>query len=453
MTVSAFDSALTGDLLADADVRALFSDRRRIADMLRVEGGLACAQGRLGLIPPGAARRIADASTTLQPDVAAIGAATARDGVPVPELVRQLRAALDDEAAGYVHYGATSQDIVDSALVLSLRDLCDLVDRRARDVVQRLAALAAAHRATPCLARTRTQPAVPTSFGLRVLAWARPLSRERARLAALRSEVLCVQFGGAAGNLSVLGGRGPEVADALAQELGLTPSVPAWHGERDGLLALTDALARITGALGKLGQDVAHGCQAEVGELRLAGGGASSTMPHKQNPVAAETLVALARHAAGSLAGAHQAQLHGLERDGAAWTLEWLNLPQVALAAGGGLGRARDLLDALSVDTDRMASALTGGAGLPLAEAAGFALARHLPRAEAQAITAEACRRAAAGEGHLLDLLAARTQAAVDWTALRRPETLLGSAPALVARGLGQLAADEWPGDAKPGDA
>ncbi|WP_200341206.1 lyase family protein [Rhodovibrio sodomensis] len=445
--MSAFDSALTGDLLADADVRALFSDSRRIADMLRVESGLACAQARLGVIPPGVACRIVDAGTALQPDLAAIGAATARDGVPVPELVRQLRAALDAEAAAYVHYGATSQDIVDTAGVLALRDLCDLVDRRARDLVQRLAALAARHRATLCLARTRTQPAVPTSFGLRALAWARPLSRERARLAALRGEVLCVQFGGAAGNLSALGDRGPAVADALAGELGLAPSVPAWHGERDGLLALTDALARIAGALGKLGQDVAHGCQAEVAELRLSSGGGSSTMPNKANPVAAETLVALARHAAGSLAAAHQAQLHALERDGAAWTLEWLNLPQVAMAAGGGLARARAVLDALTVDTHRMAAAVTGGAGLPMAEAASFALAEHVPRVDAQATVAAACRTASDAGEHLLDVLARQSDAAVDWADLRRAERLLGPAPDLVDRALSQLASDERQGE------
>ena len=447
MSVSAFDSVLTGDLLADADVRALFSDRRKIADMLRVEGGLACAQARLGLLPPGVARRIADASMTLQPDLEAIGAATARDGVPVPELVRQLRAGLDAEAAGYVHHGATSQDILDTASVLALRDLCDLIDRRARDVIRQVAALAARHRATLCLARTRTQPAVPTSFGLRALAWARPLSRERARLAALRADVLCVQFGGAAGNLSALGDRGAEVADALAEELGLGRSVPAWHSERDGMLALGDGLARIAGALGKLGQDVAHGCQAEVGELHLADGGGSSTMPNKANPVAAEMLVALARHAAGSLAAAHQGQLHALERDGAAWTLEWLALPQVATAAGGSLSRALGLLDALSVDADRMAAAVTGGAGLATAEAASFALAQHLPRAQAQVLVAQACRTAAGGGGHLLDILARQTDAPVDWPALRAPDTLLGQAPSLVDRGLAQLAADEGPGD------
>ena len=449
MSVSAFDSAITGELLADADVRALFSDSRKIADMLRVEGGLACAQARLGLLPPGVARRIADASMTLQPDLTAIGSATARDGVPVPELVRQLRATLDDEAASYVHYGATSQDILDTACVLALRDLCDLVDRRARDLVLRLGALAARHRATLCLARTRTQPAVPTSLGLRALAWARPLSRERARLAALRGEVLCVQFGGAAGNLSALGDHGAAVADALAEELGLARSVPAWHGERDGLLALTDGLARIAGALGKLGQDIAHGCQAEVGELRLAGAGGSSTMPNKANPVAAETLVALARHAAGSLAAAHQGQLHALERDGAAWTLEWLALPQVALAAGGGLSRASALLDTLEVDTERMAAAVTGGAGLPMAEAASFALARHMSRAQAQDLVARACRTASDGGGHLLEVLARQTDAPVDWLALQAPEALLGQAPALVDRGLAQLAADERPGDSR----
>jgi 3-carboxy-cis,cis-muconate cycloisomerase len=442
VAISPFDSAIAGDLLGDAEVRTLFDDGRYARDLLRVEAALARAQGRLGTIPAGAARRIAQAAECLEPDLDAIGQGTAVDGVPVPALVRQLCARVDPESAQWVHHGATSQDVVDTALVLTLRDLADLMDRRARDVARKLTALARDHRDTLCLARTRTQPAVPTSFGLRAVAWLRPLVAERGRLADLRGEVLRVQFGGAAGNLSALGTDGPAVADALAHELGLARAVPAWHGERDGLLALADALARLTGALGKLGQDVAHGCQAEVGELRLAGSGGSSTMPQKANPVAAETLVALARHAAATVAGLHQVQLHALERDGAAWTQEWLALPQLAACCAGALARAGELLDALDVDTHTMAARVTGGTGAPLAEAASFALAPKLGRSEAGARVAEALRQASAEGRHLLDVLADDADMPGGLDGLGAPARLLGNAPALVDRALAGLPPD-----------
>lgn len=439
MSVSPFDSAVYSALLGDGELRTLFDDAAHLRDLLTVEAALARAQGRVGIVPGDAAERIAAAAEALEPDAAAIAAATAQDGVPIRGLLAQLRAGLDAEAAGWVHHGATSQDIVDTAAVLRLRRIADLAEARAAQVQARLARLARAHRTTLCVGRTRTQQAVPTSFGLRAVAWLRPLARERARLGALREEVLKLQLGGAAGNLSALQGDAPDLVAALAEALDLGPALPAWHGERDGLVALGDALARLAGAVGKLGLDVARGCRSEVGELRLAGAGGSSAMPHKTNPVAAETLVALARHAAAYLAELHQAQLHGEERDGIAWTGEWLALPQVAAAALSGLGKAAALLDALEVDTERMAEHASGGLQLPLAEAAGAALAPQYGKAEAERRVAAACARAVRDRRPLLALLAETADAPVDWRAVSDPAALMGRAPDLVDRALAEV--------------
>ena len=443
MALSPFDSEITGPLVGDPQVAGLFYDHRQIREMLRVEAALARAQAKLQLIPVEAAEKISEAAETLQIDPARLSDKTARNGVPVSALVAELRQALDADAARWVHYGATSQDIVDTALVLQLRALCDLIDTHCLSVIRKLAGLSQTHRATLATARTRTQQAVPTSFGLKLAGWARPLSEERARLSVLRPHLLRVQFGGAGGNLSVFGARGAELSDALAAELDLTPVVPAWHAERQSLLAFADGLVRMTGALGKVGQDVAQLCQSEVGELRIAGAGGSSTMPQKTNPVAAEVLVALARHAAAQLSGLHQAQLHAQERDGAAWTLEWLALPQICATAGGALARADELLDALEIDADRMAENAAGGRGLVLAEAAAFALADHLPRSQAQDLVAQACRQTMAENRHLFDVLADLTDAEVDWDQLRQPKTLVGGSPDLVDRALVSLAGDE----------
>jgi 3-carboxy-cis,cis-muconate cycloisomerase len=342
-----------------------------------------------------------------------------------------------------VHHGATSQDIVDTALVLRLRRIADLAEARADAVQDRLAALARAHRATLCVGRTRTQQAVPTSFGLRVVAWLRPLARERRRLRDLRGEVLALQLGGAAGNLSALRGDAPDLAAALAEQLDLTPVLPAWHAERDGVVAFGGSLARLAGAVGKLGLDVAQGCRSELGELRLAGAGGSSAMPHKTNPVAAETLVALARHASAGVAELHQAQLHADERDGAAWTGEWLALPQVAAAALAALGKAGALLEALEIDSARMAEHAAGGLQLPLAEAAGAALAAHLGKAEAERLVADACARAIEVQRPLLALLEEAAPAPVDWRAVADPAALMGRAPDLVDRALAEAEAAE----------
>lgn len=439
MALTPLDSALTGTLLSDPDSLALFDDAAVLAAMLRVEGALALAQGRLGLIPGAAAARIAAEAGRLDLEPAALAAGSAASGVPVPALVARLRAAVGAEAAHHVHVGATSQDIVDTGLVLRLRDLLDLFDGRLAVLIGDLAGLADRHRHTVMAGRTRTQQAVPVSFGLKAAGWLLPLVRQRARLAELRPRLLLLQFGGAAGTLASLGKDGPAVAAALAEELALDLPVMPWHAQRDGMAELAGWLSLTSGALGKLGQDAMLLAQSEVAELREsgdAGRGGSSTMPQKANPVSAEALVALARFNAGLVGQMHQALVHAQERDGAAWQLEWLVLPQMAVAAGTALRHAGTMAVEMQVDAGQMRAALEASNGLLLAEAASFALADHLPRAEAQDMVKAASREALAGGRHLMDLLAEMTPVPIDWQRLKDPAAYLGATDSFIDRAL-----------------
>lgn len=438
MTVSPFDSLIYQSLLSDGRIALLFSDHAAIARMLEFEAALARVQGRLGIIPAEAAKAIDDAlaNITLAPEALTEGVANA--GVPVPALVAALRAEIDPDAGQYLHWGATSQDVMDTALVLTLKDAIGILDRSLEATIESFARLAERHRTTVMAARTRSQQALPTTFGLKVAGWLAPLQRHQTRLEELRPRLLALQFGGAVGTLSALGERGLEVAAALAEEMDLTcPSLP-WHVQRDGLAEFAAWLSLVTGSLGKLGQDVVLLSQSEIGEVREAapGGarGGSSTMPQKANPVAGEALVTLAGMNATLLPALHQALLQEQERGGAAWQLEWMTLPQMVVGTGAALRHAHFLAENLQVDEARMRANLEGSRGLLLAEAATFALAEYLPRPEAQALVKEACRDAMAGNLNLMDLLAERCDAPVDWDKVRDPANYLGAANELIDR-------------------
>jgi 3-carboxy-cis,cis-muconate cycloisomerase len=433
-------TAIFGALLADAEAASILGDAAQARAMVRVERALAESEGRLGVIDREAAAAIVSALAGFEPDLADLARGTAEAGVPVPALVAQLRRAVGGEAAGFVHWGATSQDIVDTALVLQLREALALLEARLADLIDALAGLADTHRGLATVARTRFQQAVPTTFGLKAASWLAPLPRHRQRLAELKPRLLVVQFGGAAGNLSALGSRGVEVMEALACEVGLgCPAMP-WHSQRDTLAELASWLALLTGSLGKLGLDVLLLAQNEVGEVREAQGGGSSTMPQKSNPVRAEALVALARRNATLVGGMHDAMLHALERDGAAWQLEWALLPEMVEATAAALAHARELARTLVVDAGRMRAVLDAARGLPLAEAVSFALAPHLPRAEAQALVKQASREAAASGKDLIEVVAARTGAPIDWPKLHEEAERPACADALIDRVLDQAA-------------
>jgi len=439
MSLTPFDSAFLGPLLSDAEVAALLDDAAQIGAMLRFEAALARAEGRCGVIPEDAAARIAAVAEALDLDPAALAEGTARDGIPVPALVAALRQVIGGDAAAYVHWGATTQDVMDSGLVLRLRAILDIFDKRLAGIGAQLATLADAERGTVMIARTRGQQATPTSFGLKVAGWLAPLQRHRARLKELRPRLEVLSFGGAVGNLSALGDKALAVEAALAVELDLPAPALPWHSQRDGLVELADWLGLVCGSLGKLAGDVLLLCQNEVGELREGSidgkpGGGSSTLPQKANPIRSEAILSLTRHCAGLTGQLQQAAFHQHERDGVAWQLEWLALPQMIVASGAALRQTLALLGGLQVDRERMRTNIAATRGLALAEAASFALSEHLPRPAAQALVKEACKEVLASGRDLIDLLAERSDAPVDWAALRDPARQIGVAGAFIDR-------------------
>jgi 3-carboxy-cis,cis-muconate cycloisomerase len=342
MTVSPFDHPLLAALVGDGEVAARFSLAAEIDAMLDFERALAGAEAELGVIPAAAGAVIAAALDCFAPDTSALRTATARDGVIVPELVRQIRTAVGPPHAGHVHFGATSQDVIDTALVLRLKPVLADFEERLSHLIEGFARLENRFGARPLTAVTRMQPAIPISVAGRVETWRRPLERHLQRLREQRPRLLAVQFGGAAGTLDVLREKGPAVRAALAARLGLADA-PQWHSQRDAVADFASWLSLVAASLGKFGQDIAL-MVLDGSAIGLAAGGSSSAMPHKKNPVKAEVLETLGRFNAVQLGAMHQAAIHPLERSGAAWTLEWLALPQMVVATGAALRLAGELI-------------------------------------------------------------------------------------------------------------
>jgi len=335
-------------LFGDAEAARLWSAERQIADMLRVEAAYSRALGAVGVLEAARAERAACVIERVTPDLEALRRATARDGLPVPDLVRQIRAAVGAEAEA-VHTGLTSQDVMDSALALGLVAFNDLLAARLGDLVAALADLGARFGRVTIMGRTRMQAALPIRFAQRAQSWQRPVAAHGERLAALRPQIERLQLGGPVGDRAGLGAQSPAIAEETARALGLHAAPTAWHSERAALAEYANLLSLITGSLGKLGQDICLMAQQGINEAEVAGGGGSSAMPHKQNPVIAELLVTLARFNATQLAGMHHALIHEQERSGAAWALEWMILPQMAMATARSLSAALDLCTRLTI--------------------------------------------------------------------------------------------------------
>ncbi|WP_049732516.1 3-carboxy-cis,cis-muconate cycloisomerase [Rhizobium ecuadorense] len=338
MTASPFDHPFLSGLLGDDEIAPYFSAEADIRAMLSFEAALARAEAAHGLIPAEAARKIAEIRAGFSPDLPRLRAATARDGVVVPELIKQLRAAVGEEAAKNLHLGATSQDVIDTSLMIRLKAVVFLFAGRLSAIVAGLDGLDRQFGRNRLMGHTRMQAAIPITVSDRLTAWRAPLEAYRDRLT---EQSFPVQFGGAAGTLDKLGPQAATVRAALAQELGLTDA-RQWQSGRLPIADIAGLFASISGSLGKIGQDIALLAQAGQ-EIEIAGGGTSSAMAHKQNPVAAETLVALARFNATALSGIHQSLVHEQERSGAAWTLEWLLLPQMTMATAASLRLAGEL--------------------------------------------------------------------------------------------------------------
>lgn len=337
-----FDDPLLGGLFAAPDAARAFAAEAMVARMVAFEAALNESLSEEGLIDMGVARAIDRALDGFSADLPDLARGTARDGVVLPALVAQMRGAMGSVAAAALHRGATSQDAVDTALALSVQAFNAALEPRLAALEGALAALSERHGGATIMGLTRMQPALPIAAAHRIAAWAAPLPDLRADLARLRPRIEALQLGGPVGDRRGLGGRGEAVAARMAARLGLSDPPAPWHGERGRVAEYGGWLARLTGAMGKIGQDAA--LMALTGELRLAGAGGSSAMPHKANPVAAETLVTLARFSAAQNGGLLQALVAEGERSGAAWMLEWMLLPQMAAAADCALGTATRLI-------------------------------------------------------------------------------------------------------------
>ncbi|WP_309085233.1 3-carboxy-cis,cis-muconate cycloisomerase [Chelativorans sp.] len=348
MSVAAFDHPILSGLVGDDAFAVLFSVAAELAAILRFEVALAEAEADEGLIPAEAALAIAKGLPRFKPDIPGLKSGVARDGVLIPALLDQLRRQLGPESGPHLHFGATSQDPIDTGLALRLVEAIDLIGARLDELSAALDDLERRDGATPVMAHTRMQAAIPVTAARKIASWREPLLRHRARLDIVRKSVAVLTLGGAAGTLDKLGDRGQAVAARLAKKLGLNLVSHARHSERDGVADFASFLSLVTGSLGKMGQDVALMAQNEIGEIQLSGGGGSSAMPHKQNPVKAEILVTLARFNATLLSGMHQALVHENERSGAAWTLEWMLLPQMVVATGAALRIATELAATIS---------------------------------------------------------------------------------------------------------
>lgn len=406
MSACLFGSPLHGELYGDPEIAGHFTAEAEIAAILRFEGALALAEARLGIIPEKAGPAIDGALLDVAIAPESLAAATARAGVPVPALVSALRERIGPPFGDFVHWGATSQDAVDTGLVLRLRPVLDILDGRLCKLTDILLDAAERWVALPMAARTRSQIAVPTTLGLRIAGWASPLMRCLDRLAEMRPRLLVVQLGGAAGTLSAFGESGLELMEALAAELELGAPAKPWHVERDGPVELGNWLAMVSGLLGRIGADLILMGRSEIGELTAGVGGGSSTMPQKSNPVGAETLVALGRFTAAQAALLQQALVHVEERDGVAWSTEWMALPAMLTATGAGLLRAAELAGTLCPNPERLSAGRDHGGGIADAEAFAFALARQMPLPRAQALVKEASAALADEGGTLSDHVA-----------------------------------------------
>jgi 3-carboxy-cis,cis-muconate cycloisomerase len=404
-------SPLLAPMLSSAAMRDVCDDATYLQCMLDFEAALARAEAATGVIPARAAGPIATACKAESFDLGALAEAATRSGNLAIPLVKALTAKVaknDADAARYVHWGATSQDVIDTAAMLTLRAAIDALLADLDRAIAGFAKLARQHRATAMVARTWLQHALPMPFGLKLAEYAAALHRSRARLQRLRKETLALQFGGAAGTLAALGDNGWRVAEKLAQELKLPLPDAPWHTHRDRMAEAASVLAILAGTCGKIGRDVSLLMQTDVAEAFEPSGegrGGSSTMPHKRNPVAAATVLAAATMAPNLAATIFAAQVQDHERSAGPWHAEWPTLPTLLLVTSGALAATVDIAEGLEVDVARMRRNLDATNGLIMAEAVAMALAEKVGKSEAHHLVEAASKKAVADNKGLREML------------------------------------------------
>ncbi len=409
MGSTAIDSLIFRDIFSTEAMRRIWSDENRIQKYLDVEVALARVQAKLGIIPAEAATEIEKHGDVARFDLPKLKKRTEAIGYPVLPVVEQLVKLCSKDLGEWAHWGATTQDITDTAAVLQIRESLALMEDDLKAVCETLAELADQYRDTPLAGRSNLQQAVPITFGFKMAVLLAAFERHRARLAELRPRVLVGELGGAAGTLASLGHRGLEVQGALMRELQLGQPPIAWHTARDCFAEVGCFLGLVTGTLGKLATDVKLMMQTEVGEVAepfAHGRGSSSTMPQKRNPISCNYILActsvVRQHAAALL----EAVVEDHERSSGPWEIEWIALPEVFLLAAGALAQGRHILSGLHVDPKRMRENLDITKGLIVSEAVMMGLAPHMGRQRAHDVVYDICRKVAETGTPLIDLLA-----------------------------------------------
>jgi 3-carboxy-cis,cis-muconate cycloisomerase len=444
-------SPLLAPMLSSGSMRAVCDDATTLQHMLDFEAALARAEAATGAIPADAAEPIARACKVEAFDLAALAEAATRSGNLAIPLVKALTAHVatsDAAAARYVHWGATSQDVIDTAAMLSLRAGVDALLGDIDRAIAGFAKLARQHRATAMVARTWLQHALPMPFGLKLAEYAAALHRSKTRLTRVRGETLALQFGGAAGTLAALGDNGLAVAEKLAKELKLPLPDAPWHTHRDRVADAASVLAVLAGTCGKIARDVSLMMQTDVAEAFEPSGegrGGSSTMPHKRNPVAAATALAAATMAPNLAATILAAQVQDHERSAGPWHAEWPTLPTLLLVTSGALAAIVDIAEGIEVDVARMRANLDTTGGLIMAEAVTMALAEKIGKADAHHLIEGASKKAVAEKKHLRDILAGDSTIAAQLggrdglAKLFEPMAYQGASQALIDRLLASL--------------
>ena len=454
-----FNSALYGELFTTPEMHAVFDDNSLVGTWLAVEVALAAVQGELGLIPAEAARAIGTAARVEHIDWARLRAGTRAVGRPIAPLLEQVMEIGGPLVEEWLHWGATTQDIMDTATVLLVRAALSLVHRDLARLILRIVALSDQYRATPVVARTNGQDAIPTTFGFLLASYAAELDRGRSRLKQAAPRVLVIQFGGAVGTLAACGPRGLEVRAALAARLGLDVPDLSWTASRDRFAEIVQLLGLLHGALGRIANDITLWSRTGTGEVAEGTGGGSSTMPQKRNPRASESIGAMARLARLRAGGALEFLDQSEVRQGAPWMAEWSVIPEMFMLTAASLARANELFAGLRVDPVAMRRGFADSNGHVMAEALMMTLAARIGRGRAHRLLKTALQTAGPGASLAAAVMQSAELSAVvspgDVQRALDPDGYLGLAPqmvdGLVRRLRAELGTDAAMADRAPG--
>ena len=434
---------LLGHLFTTEEMRAIFSDERRIQAMLDFESALGRALARTGLAPQAVAARIqskCDAKLFSMETIAQEAALSGNLAIPLVKQLTSLVTKADEKAGGFVHWGATSQDAIDTGTVLQLREALDLTDHALAKLCDVLARICETHKSTLVAGRTWLQQGPPVTLGLKACGWLAAIERHRERLREIQKRVLVLQFGGAVGTLAALGDKGPAVAAALADELKLAlPNLP-WHTHRDRFAEVATTMGLLVGSLGKIARDLSLMGQTEVGEVAEppgAGRGGSSTMPHKRNPVGSAVVLAASIRVPALVSVMLTSMVQEHERGLGGWHAEWETLPEICTLTAGALAHLTTVLNGLEIDSAKMNANLEITHGLIMAEAVAVALAEKIGRMPAHKILEKASKRSAENSQPLQSVLMEDAEvrqhlSAEDIKCLLEPKNYMGSAEIMV---------------------